>query len=144
MKYLLTFTYLLFTGCLEQDLKSSGSDTPSAIKDVWVHENPTGTCATYFGDSSNGCVKFAQVVRFNDGTGYFTLTLGPPTATWTWSEYVPTTIGTFTKTYELGSNVSYRLLGDLSGSIPVLLINYDHNLNYDDTSPVHIPLTRFQ
>lgn len=137
---------LLLSGCLADEKKKFREDGGdfSYIHDIWEYLNPDGTCSAgeWFGDSSNGCVKAAQVIRFADGSAFIALNLGnTPAMQWSWTRYLPPDTATFEEMFYLGSNVSFKISGDMSQEKPLLRIAYDHTLNYADTPDLLVVLT---
>lgn len=117
-----------------------------AIRDIFEYVNTAGNCpTTWFGDSNNGCVKYMQLTRFNDGTAYFSCLLGSSTTTtWSWSKYVRPVDSRFTEELYLGGTVKFRLEANLLNDVPTMVMYYDHTNNYADTPSHTIQLQEIQ
>lgn len=157
MKYVfLALTLLTIISCIEGEQKTKVEDCHGngkkecddsddlvgipdyGVKDMFEYINTAGNCpTTWFGDSSNGCVKYMQLTRFNDGTAYFSCLLGSSTTmTWAWSKYVKPIDYRFTEELYLGGTVKFRLEANLLNSPPSMVMYYDHTNDYADT-PSH-------
>lgn len=139
---------LLLIGCKPQDSDDEAPSTvPTGIRDVWEYSNPDGQCSAdeRFGDPGSvglGCLHYAQVTRFHDGAAYFTLSLGPsPTYTYAWSGFLPVGVKSYDEQLHLGSNVIYRMTGDMSAAVPTLTLDLDQTLTFTDGSSRAITLT---
>lgn len=116
-----------------------------AIRDIYEFNNDDGACtgSELFGDSAAiGCLHYAQLVRFGDGSAYYSIVVGQTSSglDWTYQGYIQAGTTTFTRTLKLGSNIKYQLNGDLSPDTPTLSINQDLDLDFSDTVPWAITL----
>lgn len=134
-----------------QDSPAMPSLTPIAnyaIKDIWTYDNSDGVCsgAELFGDGASGCVEFAQVVRFQDGSGYLYAEVGNGYA-WTLAEFIGTGEAsayslTFREANGGASEVRYVFTGDLTGTAPTLSVNLDTNANLGDAAGKLLSLSK--
>ena len=140
---------LMLTACPKEGANSDDElpSTPDvSIKDTWRYDNPDGSCAAdeVFGDNpvgaKLGCLHFAQLTRFQDGSAYFTLILGNTGSGLdvTWSEYVKSA-ALYENELHLGSNLKYKINLNLGLSVPTLVLDFDQTLTYSDaTSHAHV------
>ena len=169
-----TLFILSLSGCLPEQQVAKSEKTDKApkekeptvvlpqygIKDIWEYVNADGQCAgadERFGDSTNGCVDYFQLVRFHDGTAYFSTNLGhSATVSWHWSEYLPQpsiapTSGwgagapnSLTREIHYGSGIRFKVVINTAADTPTVNIDYDHTLNYSDASSKNLELVEVE
>lgn len=132
----------------DTELPSIPADT--GIRDVWEYDNPDGACSAgeVFGDNPTGaklgCLHFAEVVRFRDGSAYFEVIVGNAGAgiEETWSAFVRAgTAAPYANELHLGSNLRYSVLLDLRPAVPVLTLDFDQDLSYANGAALSATLT---
>ena len=140
----LLLALLALAGCKEPTKKQSELLSGGVyVTGIYEFVDVDGVCLAgqFFGDSANGCVKTAQVLKFADGAAFFSLELGSgPTNEWTWVKFIPPGSTAFDETFNLGSNVRFRAVGDLTADPPTLELMYDHTLDFTDAPTYMVPL----
>ncbi len=142
MKYVLMLTALMTIGCkIDTGDKDKKNDDITGIQDIWEYYNADGNCtgAELYGDSANGCLRYFQLTRFNDGTYFFSCNMGNgPTLGWSWTEYV--TDDDLDAEFNLGGGLRFKLEGDLSKATPEVTIYFDSDGDYADTASLDVDL----
>lgn len=136
---------LVLSACNDGNGGSGGSDaaTPKipsltpvpnyGIKDIYEYVNADGLCqpSEKFGDGSNGCIHYAQITRFVDGSAFLSVEVGDGYL-WSLTEFFPVGSTTYSKSllYSISGGVTpveFRFTGDLSSTVPTFSANYDTN-----------------
>lgn len=158
---LILFIGLSMSGCYKTGLIDTDGrplpddDYPGAIKDIWEYNNADGVCPSteYFGDAYTtfhyGCLQYAQIVRFADGTSYITLNVGTtPAMSIAYSSFVHESVTVFEHELHLGpapgtsSDFVYSIYSDLSFKRPTLVMDFDVTGVYTDAVSRSFVLTR--
>lgn len=127
----------------DKDTTPSQSPTPPSLlgmQDMWEYADMS--CASKFGDSNGGCVNYAQLIRFEDGSCYFFLNVSSPTSSWFWYEFIK---GDSTKTTSQQLNLSglrWRTDIDLNPGSPTISVFYDTNNSFTDSASKSLTLTK--
>lgn len=129
----------VLSACAEDKEPADAADAPSlqpdaTINGVWEYTDANGQCAAgeLFGDSSQGCVKFIQLITFTDGSAYYFLSMGHGFL-WDVSGWLAPNTTAFEKPYLFGST-TYDLIGDLSTATPSFSVKYDNDADLLDTA----------
>ena len=115
------------------------------IRDIWEYSDDTQCSGSaLFGDSPRGCIRFAQLVRFNDGSAFYSIN-----AMWIYgvSAYLPSGTVTFSRDHGLEMSpvyFDYRISGNLTQAHPVLLIKFDIDSDFTDTAAAALTLEAVQ
>lgn len=137
MRRLLLVLTLFMFGCGKEG-PAGQPGTSTAVDSVW--EYSASICAgNYFGDGSNGCVIFAQLTKFTDGSAHvsFIRVFDVDKAYMGLSFYLKPGTTTFSKSaYDyLIATHHYKFEGDLSASPPTLQANMDFDGDFGNTAP---------
>lgn len=140
MRKFIVLTIFLAIGCgknkdLPEDLPTAAPEV--TIQGVFEYTNVNGTCAgaELFGDLNTGCVRFVQIVRFSDGSGFYSISVGQG-FWWETSGYLSPDTTTWSKSiyFYSGNYYSYVFSGDLSMATPTFTVIQDRNHDLTDTA----------